>query len=110
VLTVEDLAECQADVIQPIKYDYKVGQTGDKGVTLWEVCHDLHAFLRTWRWYQCPPNGQGLTALIALGIVEAIEELHGIDILELEHNSTQYLHILIEALRLAFADSQSTAV
>lgn len=48
--------------------------------------------------------------MIALGIVEAIEELHGIDILELEHNSTQYLHILIEALRLAFADSQSTAV
>lgn len=46
-MTVEDLAECQADVIQPIKYDYKVGQTGDKGVTLWEVCHDLHAFLRT---------------------------------------------------------------
>ncbi|KAK1922255.1 putative lincomycin-condensing protein lmbA [Papiliotrema laurentii] len=90
VLTVEDLAECQADVIQPIKYDYKVGQTGDKGVTLWE----------------CPPNGQGLTALIALGIVEGIEELHGIDILELEHNSTQYLHILIEALRLAFADTQ----
>ena len=55
---------------------------------------------------QCPPNGQGLTALIALGIVEAIEEIHGIDMLDLEHNSVQYMHILIEALRLAFADSE----
>lgn len=30
----------------------------------------------------------------------------GIDVLELEHNSTEYLHILIEAMRLAFADSK----
>jgi gamma-glutamyltranspeptidase len=30
----------------------------------------------------------------------------GIDVLELEHNSTAYLHILIEAMRLAFADSE----
>lgn len=56
---------------------------------------------------KCPPNGQGLTALVALGIVEAVEEQHGIDILKVEHNSTQYLHILIEAMRLAFADSRS---
>ncbi len=42
-----------------------------------------------------------------MGIVEAVEELHGVDLLDLEHNSVQYLHILIEALRLAFADSES---
>ena len=37
VMTLEDLAECDAEVIQPIKYDFKVGQAGDEGVTLWEV-------------------------------------------------------------------------
>lgn len=57
---------------------------------------------------QCPPNGQGLTALVALGIIEELEKLHGIDVLKLEHNGTEYLHILIEALRLSFADSQFT--
>lgn len=45
---------------------------------------------------------------MALGIVEALEEDKGIDVLKLEHNSTQYLHILIEAMRLAFADSECT--
>jgi gamma-glutamyltranspeptidase/glutathione hydrolase len=44
-----------------------------------------------------------LTALIALGIVEAVEIQHGIDLLEEDHNSVLYLHILIEAMRLAFA-------
>ncbi|WRT70004.1 gamma-glutamyltransferase [Kwoniella shivajii] len=87
VMTLEDLAECDVEVIQPIKYDFKVGEAGDQGVSLWE----------------CPPNGQGLTALVALGIIEAVETQHGIDVLELPHNSTTYLHILIEALRLAFA-------
>jgi gamma-glutamyltranspeptidase/glutathione hydrolase len=48
-----------------------------------------------------------LTALVALGIIEALEEEKGIDVLELEHNSTAYLHVLIEAMRLAFADSES---
>lgn len=47
-----------------------------------------------------------MTALIALGIVEAYELQHGVDLLEVEHNSTIYLHVLIEALRLAFADSE----
>ncbi|WWC91941.1 gamma-glutamyltransferase [Kwoniella dendrophila CBS 6074] len=87
VMTLEDLAECDAEVIQPIKYDFKVGDAGDQGVSLWE----------------CPPNGQGLTALVALGIIEAVETQHGIDVLELPHISTLYLHISIEALRLAFA-------
>lgn len=43
---------------------------------------------------------------MALGIIEAVEEVHGVDVLELEFNSVEYLHILIEALRLAFADSE----
>ncbi|RXK40572.1 gamma-glutamyltransferase [Tremella mesenterica] len=90
VMSLEDLAECEAEVVQPIKYDFRVGKAGDSGVTLWE----------------CPPNGQGLTALMALGIIEAVEKKHNFDILKLEHNSALYLHILIEALRLAFADTR----
>lgn len=101
-MTLEDLAENDAEVIKPIKYDFKVGKAGDKGVTLWEVSSDARPNATAYR-VQCPPNGQGLTALIALGIIEAFEYHHDIDVLTLDHNSTQYLHILIEALRLAFA-------
>ena len=36
-MTEEDMAECEANVIKPIKYDFKVGHAGDQGVTLWEV-------------------------------------------------------------------------
>jgi gamma-glutamyltranspeptidase/glutathione hydrolase len=35
-MTLEDLAECQAEVIQPIKYEYKA-KDGQDGVSLWEV-------------------------------------------------------------------------
>lgn len=36
VMTLEDLAECEAEVIQPIKYEYKA-KDGKDGVSLWEV-------------------------------------------------------------------------
>lgn len=36
VMKLEDLAECQAEVIQPIKYEYKA-KDGQDGVSLWEV-------------------------------------------------------------------------
>ncbi len=49
--------------------------------------------------YECPPNSQGLVALLALNILE------GYDLPSLPHNSPDYLHILIEALKLAFADA-----
>ncbi|KAJ3415735.1 hypothetical protein HDV05_004199 [Chytridiales sp. JEL 0842] len=57
--------------------------------------------------YECAPNGQGITALMALGILEELQangkskELEG-----LEHNSVEYLHAVIEALRIAFADTR----
>jgi hypothetical protein len=35
-MTMEDLAECEAEVIQPIKYEYKA-KDGQDGVSLWEV-------------------------------------------------------------------------
>ncbi|NVM27036.1 MAG: gamma-glutamyltransferase [Desulfobacterales bacterium] len=49
--------------------------------------------------YECPPNGQGLVALLALNILE------GYDLQSLRHNSPDYLHLLIEAMKLAFADA-----
>ncbi len=36
-MTMADLAECDAEVIEPIKYDFKHTHGPDSGVTLWEV-------------------------------------------------------------------------
>jgi gamma-glutamyltranspeptidase / glutathione hydrolase len=52
------------------------------------------------RVYECPPNGQGITALIALNLLE------GFDLSASAPLSTERLHLLIEALRLAFADAR----
>ena len=35
----------------------------------------------------------------------ALNILEGFDLRSMEHNSDQYLHVLIEAVRLAFADT-----
>jgi len=69
---------------------------------------DLRTHTSTWetpisteaygvRVYECPPNGQGLAALLALNIVR------GIDLRQLAY--ADRLHVLIEAMRLAFADA-----
>jgi gamma-glutamyltranspeptidase/glutathione hydrolase len=47
---------------------------------------------------ELPPNGQGITALEMLNILE------GYDIGRLGHNSPDYLHLLIEAKKIAFSD------
>ena len=51
--------------------------------------------------YECPPNGQGITALMALNILE------GYDIAATEPRSVEFLHRAIEAIRLAFADARA---
>lgn len=48
--------------------------------------------------YECPPNSQGHVMLQALNILE------GLDVRYLRHNSAAYLHVVAEALKLAFAD------
>jgi len=49
--------------------------------------------------YECPPNGQGITALIALNILE------GFDLASLDLLSPEKMHLMIESMRLAFADA-----
>lgn len=49
--------------------------------------------------YECPPNGQGLTALIALRLLD------GIDMQQYPPHSAASLHVQIEAMRMAFADA-----
>jgi len=48
--------------------------------------------------YQSPPNSGGIVMLMALNILE------GFDLRKLGHNSVDYLHVAIEAFKLAFAD------
>lgn len=50
--------------------------------------------------HECPPNGQGMTALIALNILE------GFDLSPLDLLSAERLHLMIESMRLAFADAR----
>jgi gamma-glutamyltranspeptidase/glutathione hydrolase len=52
------------------------------------------------RVWECPPNGQGLAALIALNILE------GFDLAGMPPLSARRLHVEIEAMRLAFADAR----
>lgn len=56
--------------------------------------------------WEHPPNGQGIVALMALGIFEELEMQRKIRTFSQEdHNSTDYLHAVIESLRIAFADA-----
>ena len=59
----------------------------------------IYTDYRGYRVYECPPNGQGLAALLALNILKGFP-LDGLDIY-----STQRLHLLIESMRLGFADA-----
>ncbi len=71
---------------------------------------DLAAHASTWeapistvyrgaRVWECPPNGQGLAALIALNL------LKGFDLAHQDFWSADRWHTLIEAMRVAFADT-----
>ena len=56
--------------------------------------------------WEHPPNGQGIVALMALGIIEELEKTGKIrNFGEKDHNYADYLHAVIEALRIAFADA-----
>lgn len=53
-----------------------------------------------YRIYESPPNGQGITALLAFNLLE------GFDLSGLHPLSVERLHLEIEALRLAFSDAR----
>ncbi|MBM4456905.1 MAG: gamma-glutamyltransferase family protein [Chloroflexi bacterium] len=76
-LTIADLAAHRSTWDEPISVEYR-------GLRVWE----------------CPPNGQGITALLALNILE------GFDPAKFDPLSPERLHLEIEALRLAFADAR----
>jgi len=56
---------------------------------------------RGYRFCQIPPNGQGLCALLAAGI------LRSFDLAGMEIDSAEWLHVQIEAMKLAFADAHA---
>ena len=75
LLRYEDLADYRAEQPDPIKTTYA-------GLDV----------------YQSAPNSQGIVMLMALNTLE------GYDLAALGHNSAEYVHVLTEALKLAFAD------
>jgi gamma-glutamyltranspeptidase/glutathione hydrolase len=74
-LSTRDFAEHKSEWVEPIATDY-----------------------RGYKVFECPPNGQGLTALLALNILE------GFDLTAMNTRPDLYYHTLIEAMKLAFAD------
>ena len=74
-LTARDFANYKAEWVTPIAQNYR-------GYTLHEI----------------PPNGQGIAALIALGILE------NFDMASLQVDGVDSQHLQIEAMKLAFAD------
>jgi gamma-glutamyltranspeptidase/glutathione hydrolase len=74
-MTLKDLANYQAQWVEPIAQNYR-------GYTLHEI----------------PPNGQGIAALIALGILE------NFDLASMKVDGVESQHLQIEAMKLAFAD------
>ena len=72
---LQDLAEHRSAWEQPIFVDY----------------HDV----RVW---ECPPNGQGLAAILALAILDGLRVGSA--------GSADRMHLQIEALRLGFADAR----
>lgn len=62
----------------------------------------------TVRLWEHPPNGQGIVALMALGVMQQLARTDRIRPFSRtdDHNSVEYLHAVIESLRIAFADAK----
>lgn len=75
-MTARDFADCRPEWVRPLAQDYRG--------------HTLH---------EMPPNGQGIAAQIALGI------LAHFDIASLPPDGPEAQHLQIEAMKLAFADT-----
>ena len=73
--SMKDFSDHRSDWVEPVSTTYR-------GYQVWEL----------------PPNGQGIAALEMLNILE------GYDVAKWGPGSPEYLHLLIEAKKLAFAD------
>jgi len=76
LITEEDLALYEADELKPIHGTYRG--------------YDVYAM--------APPSSGGIA------LVEMLNILEGYDLTDIGHNSAQYLHLLTEAMRRAYAD------
>jgi gamma-glutamyltranspeptidase / glutathione hydrolase len=77
VISLDDLKAHRSTWDKPIKTDYR-------GVTV----------------YECPPNGQGIAALEAMNIAS------GFDLGSMDWDSPERVHLMVESMRLAFADAR----
>ncbi len=75
LLRYEDLAGYEAEEYASVRTDYRG--------------YEVH---------EAAPNSQGIALLIALNILE------GFDLKAMGHNSPDYVHVVTEAIKLAFAD------
>ncbi len=78
-LSTDDLSKYKAEWVEPISVEYRPG----------------------YRFFEIPPNGQGLTALLALNIMK------GFDVQAMGHGTYEYTHTMMEAIKLAFADAHA---
>ena len=74
-LSYQDLAEFHSEWVEPVTTNYR-------GYDIWEL----------------PPNGQGVAALQILNILE------NFDVKKMGLFSSEYIHLFVEAKKLAFAD------
>ena len=74
-LSYEDLKNHRSEWVEPVSTNYR-------GYDIWEL----------------PPNGQGIAALQILNLLE------GFDIKSMGFGSAEYIHHLVEAKKIAFAD------
>lgn len=107
-LAMEDLrlhADLGSEEVDAISLEFNgqnVGKVKKGAVDGQTVESDESQAVQIW---EHPPNGQGIVALIALGLIEELERTGKIKTFEeREHNCAEYLHALIECLRIAFAD------
>lgn len=83
LLTKEDLESHTSTFVEPIAIEVK------DDIKLWEL----------------PPNGSGLVAIIAIGVIKALDRQGSISLEGLKLNSAEYLHVAIEALKFAFREA-----
>jgi gamma-glutamyltranspeptidase/glutathione hydrolase len=73
--SLKDFTDHRGEWVEPVSTNYR-------GYDVWEL----------------PPNGQGIAALEMLNILEAY------DLKSMGHNSADFVHLFVEAKKLAFAD------